>query len=70
MADQVLALPTPRARELAVEINALCLARDCATGSEGAVAYGRIDSLICERQDELTGICRQAQLHATGSARA
>lgn len=65
MSDQVLALPTPRARELVVEINALREARDCATGPDGLAIYGRIDSLISDREGELNTIfqrVREAEL--------
>lgn len=61
MPDQVVALPTPRARELRIEINALREARDCATGSDGLVIYGRIDSLISGRESELSTIFQRAR---------
>lgn len=49
-------LPAHRPRQLASEIAALREALQCITGDGEAVIYGRIDSLINERQQELLAI--------------
>lgn len=58
--DQVLVPPSPRAVELGIQIGTLREALECAAAGDAAAIYGRIDSLINTRQDELVGIYRRA----------